>query len=133
LHTRKTREIYEDMLPRRIFGPRRDEVTVEWRSLHNEELNDLYSSPNIVRVVKSRRMRWAGHVVRMGEERGVYRVLVGKPEGKRPLVRPKRRWVDNIRMDLQEVGCGYMDWIGLAQKRDRWRTLVNVVMNLRVP
>ena len=78
--------------------------------MHNEELNDLYSSPNIVRVIKSRRMRWAGHVARMGEERGLYRVLVGKPEGKRPLGRPRRRWVDNIRMDLQEVGCGYMDW-----------------------
>ena len=91
------------------------------------------SSPNIVRVIKSRKMRWAGHVVRMGEERGAYRVLVGKPEGKRPLGRPRRRWVDNIRMDLQEVGCGYVDWIGLAQDRDRWRTLVSAVMNLRVP
>ena len=83
--------------------------------------------------IKSRRMRWAGHVARMGEERGVYRVLVGKPEGKRPMRRPRRRWVDNISMDLQEVGCGYMDWIGLAQDRDRWRTLVSAVMNLRVP
>ena len=99
----------------------------------NEELNDLYSSPKIVRVIKSRRMRWAGHVARMGEERGVYRVLVGKPEGKRPLGRPRRRWVDNIRMDLQEVGCGYMDWIGLTQDRDRWRTLVSAVMTYRVP
>ena len=92
-----------------------------------------YSSPNIVRVIKSRRMSWAGHVVRMGEERGVYRVLVGKPEGKRPLGRPRRRWVDNIRMDLQEVGCGHVDWIGLVQDRDRWRTLESAVMNLRVP
>jgi len=105
----------------------------EWRRLHNEELNDLYSSPNIVRVIKSRRMRWAGHVARMGEERGAYRVLVGKPEGRRPLGRPSHRWVDNYRMDLQEVGCGYMDWIGLAQDRDRWRTRVSAVMNLRVP
>ena len=87
--------------------------------LHNEELNDLCFSPNIVRVIKSRRMRWAGHVARMGEERGVYRVLLGKPEGRRPPGRPRRRWVDNIRMDLQEVGCGYMEWIGLAQDRDR--------------
>ena len=100
--------------------------------MHKEELNDLYSSPNIVQVIKSRGMRWAGHVARMGEERG-YRVLVGKPEGKRPLGRPRGRWVDNIRKDLQEVGFGYMDWIGLAQDRDRWRTLVSAVMNLRVP
>ena len=118
---------------RRIFGPRRDEVTGEWRRLHKEELNDLYSSFNIVWVIKSRRMRWAGHVARMCEERGVYRVLVGKSEGKIPLRRPRRRWVDNIRMDLQEVGCGYMDWIGLAQDRDSWRTLVSAVRNLRVP
>jgi len=125
--------VFENMVLRRIFGPRRDEVTGESRRLHNEELNDFYSSPNIVRVIKSRRMRWAGHVERMGEERGVYRVLVGKPEGKRPLRRPRRRWVDNIRTDLQVVGCGYMNWIGLAQNRDRWRTLVSAVMSLRVP
>jgi len=93
----------------------------------------LYSSPSIVPVIKSRRMRWAGHVACMGEERGMYRVLLGKPEGRRPLGRHRRRWVDNIRMDLQEVGCGYMDWIGLAQDRDRWQTLVSAVMNLRVP
>jgi len=100
------------MVLRRIFGPRRDEVTGEWRRLHNEELN-LYSSPNIVRMIKSRRLRWAGHVARMGEERGAYRVLVGKPEGKRPLGRRRHRRVDNIRMDLQEVGCG-LDWAGLG-------------------
>ena len=93
----------------------------------------LYSSSNIVRVIKPRRMRWAGHVARMVEERGVYRVLLRKPEGKRPLAVSRRRWVDNIRMDLQEVGCGYMDWIGVAQDTDRWRTLVSAVMNLRVP
>jgi len=110
------------------YAIRRDEVTGEWRRLHNEELNDLYSSSNIVRLIKSRRMRWAGYVARMGEERDVYRVLVGEPEEKRPLGRPRRRWVDNIRMDLQEVGCWYMDWIGLAQDRDSWRTLVSAVM-----
>ena len=121
------------MVLRRIFGPRRDEVTGEWRRLHNEELNDLYSSPNIVRVIKSRRMRWVGHVAHMGEESGVYRVLVEKAEGRKPLGRPRRRWMDNVRMDLQEVGCGYMDWIGLAQDGYRWRTLVGVVINLRVP
>ena len=125
--------VFENSVLRRIFRPRRDEVAGEWRRLHDEELNDLYSSPNIVWVIKSRRMRWAGHVAHMGEERGVYRVLMGKPEGRRPLARPRRRWVDNIRMDLQEVGCGYMDWIGLTQDRDKWRKLVSAVMNLRVP
>ena len=117
---------------RRVFGSKRDEVTGEWRKLHNEELNDLYS-PNIVRVIISRRMRWVGHVVRMGERRGVYRILVGKPEGKRPLGRPKRRWEDNIKTGLQEVGCGSMDCIELVQDRDRWWTLVNAAMNLLVP
>ena len=126
-------KVFENMVLRRIFGPRRDEVTGGWRRLHNEELNDLYSSPNMVRVIKSRRMKWTGHVARMGEEKGVYRVLVGKLDGRRPLGRPRHRWVDNIRMDLQEVGCGYMDWIGLAQDRDRWRKLVSAIMNRRVP
>jgi len=125
--------VFENMVLRRLFGPRRNEVTGEWRRLHNEELNDLYCSPNITWVIKWRRKRWAGHVARMAEKRGVYRFLVGKPEGKRPLGRPRRRWVDNVRMDLQGVGCGYMDWIGLAQDRDRWRTVVSAIMNLRVP
>ena len=116
-----------------IIISKRDEVTGEWRKLHNEELSDLYSLPNIVRVVKSRIMRWAGHVARMGEGRVVHRVLVGKPEGKRPLGRPRRRWEDNIKMDLQEVGEGYGDWMALFQDRDRWRALVNTVMDLRVP
>ena len=100
--------------------------------MHVEELNDLYSTPNIVWVIKSRRMIWAGNVALMGREPGVYRVLVGKPEGRRPLGRPRHRWVDNSRMDLQEVGCGYVDWIGLAQDRDRWRTFVSAVVNLRI-
>jgi hypothetical protein len=113
---------------RRIFGPMK-----EWRKLHNEELNNLYSSPNIVRKKKSRIMRWAGHVARMGEGRGLYRVLVEKSEGNRPLGRPRRRWEHNIKMDLQVVDCGDMDWIQLAQNRDRWRALVTAVMNIRVP
>ena len=110
--------VFENRVLKRIFGPKKDEVRGEWRKLHNEELNGLYSSPNIVRVIKSRRMRWAGHVARMVEGRGVYRVLVGKPEGKRPLGRLWRRWQDNFKMDLQEVGCGVMDWIELTQNRD---------------
>ena len=110
-----------------------DEVTGEWRKLHNDVLNDLYSSPNIIRVIKSRRMRWAGHVARMNDRGGVNRVWVGKPEGQRPLGRPRRRWEDNIKMDLQEVGCEGMDWIVMAKDKDRWPTRVNVVMNLQDP
>ena len=125
--------MFENRVLRRIFGPKRDRVTGEWRKLHNEELNSLYSSPNIVRVIKSRRMRWAGHVARMEEGRGVHKVLVGKPEGQRPLGRPRRRWEDNIKMDLEEVGRGCGDWMGLAQERDRWLALVSTVMNFRVP
>jgi hypothetical protein len=102
------------------------------RKLHNEELHILYSSSNIIRQFKLRRMRWAEHVARMGEERKVYKVLVGKPEGRRPLGRPRRRWEDGIRMDLREIGWGSVDWMQLAQDRDRWRALVNTVMNLRV-
>jgi hypothetical protein len=100
--------------------------------MHNEELHGLYSSPSIVRVIKARRMRWAGHVARMGEVRGPY-ILVGRPEGRRPLGRPRRRWEDNIKMDLGEVGFGDVDWMHWAQVRDRWRALVDTVMNLRVP
>jgi len=125
--------VFENRVLTKIFGGKADEVTGEWRKLHNEELNDLYCSPNIVRVVKSRRMRWAGNVARMVERRVVYRVLMGKPEGKRPLGRPRHRWEDNIKMDVQEVGCRGMDWIELAQDRNSWRALVNAVMNLRVP
>jgi len=114
----------------RVFGPKRDEVTGELRKLHNEELRDLYSLPNIVWVVKLRRMSWAGHVAHH-EGRGVHRVLVGKPEGKRPLGRPRHRWEYNIKLDLREVGGGG-DWMGLTQDRDRWRALVNTVMNFLV-
>jgi hypothetical protein len=133
LREKRRLRVFENRVLRRIFGPRRDEVTREWRKLHNEELNDLYSLPNIVRVVKSRRMRWAGHVARMVEERGVNRVLVGKPEGKRPLGRPRRRWEDKIKMDVQAVGGGRGDWKELAQERDGWRTLASMIKNLRVP
>jgi hypothetical protein len=118
---------------RRIFGPKRDEMTRVWRKMHNEELHDLYSSPSIISIIKSRRMRWAGHVVRMGEKRNAYRLLVGKPEGKRPLGRPRRRWVDNVRTGLGEVGWSDVDWIGLSQDRGRWRALLSSVLNLRVP
>jgi hypothetical protein len=110
-----------------------DEVTGGWRKLHNEELHGLYSSPSIVRVIKARRMRWAGYVAPMGEVRGAYNILVGRPEGRRPLGRPRRRWEDNIKMDLREIEFGDLDWIHWAQDRDRWRALVNTVMNLRVP
>jgi len=123
--------VFENRMLRRIFVPRRDEVTEEWRKLRNEELNDLYSSPNIFRVIKWRIMRWAGHVARMEERR--YMVLLGKPEGKRPLRRLRHKWEDSITMDLKEVGCGGMDWIELAQDRDRRRAFVNAVMNFRAP
>jgi hypothetical protein len=124
--------VFENRVLRRIFGPKRNEVTGQWRKLHNEELHNLYSSPDIIRQVKSRRMRWAGLVARMGEERNVYKVLVGQPEGKRPLGRPRRRWEDGIRMDLREIGLGGVDWIRLAQYWDRWQAVVSAVMNLRV-
>jgi hypothetical protein len=108
-------------------------VTGCWRKLHNEQLHGLYSSPSIVRVIKARRMRWAGHVARMGGGEECMQHLVGRPEGRRPLGRPRRRWEDNIKMDLREIGFGDVDCINWAQDRDRWRALVNTVMNLRVP
>jgi hypothetical protein len=124
--------VFENRVLRRIFEPKRDEVAGEWRKLHSEELHNLYSSPNIIRQVKSRGMRWAEHVACMGEERKVYKVLVGKPKGKRPLGRPRRRREDGVRMDLREIGLGGVDWIRLAQDRDWWRAVVSAVMNLRV-
>jgi len=125
--------VFEKGVLRRIFGSKKDEVTGEWRKLHNEELNDMYCSSNIFRVIKWRRIRWAGHIEHMGQIKGVYRILVGRSEGKSTLGRPRRIWENNIKMDLQEVGCGGMDWIELAQDRGRWRALVNAVMNRRIP
>jgi len=125
--------LFENRVLSRIFRPKRDEVTGVWLKLHNEELNDQYSSPNIVLVIKLSIVRWAGQVARMEERRGVYRFLVGKPEGKRSLGKPRCRWEDNIKMNFQEVRCSGMDWIELAQDRDRWRAFVNGVMSPRVP
>jgi hypothetical protein len=124
--------VFENRVLRRIFGPKSEEDG-SWRKLHNDELHSLYSSPNIVRVIKSRRMRWAGHVALMEEGRGVYRVLVGRPEGKRPLGRPRCRWEDNIKMDLKDTMIDGENWIQLAQDRVQWRACVDTVMNLRVP
>jgi hypothetical protein len=123
---------FENRVLRKMFGRRREEDG-SWRKLHNDELHDLHSSPNIGRVIKSRRMRCAGHVARMGEGRGAYRVLVGRPEGKRPLGRPRRRLEDNIKMDLREIGIDGANWIRMAQDRVQWWAFVNTVMNLRVP
>jgi hypothetical protein len=124
--------VCENTVLRKLFGPKNDEVTREWRKLHNEELYNTYSSPYIVWVITSNRMRWAGHVARMGENRVVYMDLVGRLKRKKPLGRTRCRWEDNIKMDLQEEGCGVVDWIELAQNRDRWRALLNVLMKLRV-
>jgi hypothetical protein len=109
--------VFENRVLRRVFGPKRDGVTGGWRKLHNEEIHNLYSSPSIIKIIKSRTMRWMGHVARMGEKRNLYRLLVGKPEGNRPLGRPKRRWIDNIKMDLLEIELSVVDWFGLAQDR----------------
>jgi hypothetical protein len=125
--------VFENRVLWRIFGPKRDEMTGGWRKLHNEELHGLYSSPGIIRVIRARKMRWTGHVARMREVRCAYNILVGKPEGRRPLGRPRRRWEDNIKMDLGKIGFGDVDWIRLARDRNGWRALVNTVMNLLVP
>jgi hypothetical protein len=122
--------VFEKKVLRRIFGPKRDGVTGAWRKLHNEEIHNLHSSPSIISIIKSRRMRWAGPVARTGEKRNVYRLLVGKPERKRPLGRPRRRWMNNIMMDLLEIGLNVVNWIGMTQNRYRWRALVNSVLRV---
>jgi hypothetical protein len=122
----------ENRVLRRILGPKREEDG-SWRKLYNDELHSLYSSPNIARVIKSRRMGLARHVARMSEGKGVYRVLIGRPEGKRPLGRPRRRWEDNIKIDLREMGIDGANWIQLAQDSVRWRAFVGTVVNLRAP
>jgi hypothetical protein len=124
--------VFENRVLRKIFGPKRKEDG-PWRKLHNNELHSLYSSPNIVRVIKSRRMRWVGHVAHMGERKSIYRVLVGRPESKKPLGRPRRRWEDDIKLDLREIGIDGANWIQLAQDWVQWRAFVNTVMNLQVP
>jgi hypothetical protein len=123
--------VFENRVLRKIFGPKREEDG-SWRKLHNDGPHNLYSSPNIIRVIKSRRMRWEGHVTRMGKGRVVYRILVGRPEGKRPLGRPRRRWKDNIKLDLRETGIDGEDWIQLAQARVQWRAFVNTEITRRI-
>jgi hypothetical protein len=123
--------VFENWVLSRKFGPKRDDVAGEWRKLHIEELHELYSSPHIIKQIKSSRMRRAGHVSRMGEDRKVYRVVVGRPERKRPLLRRRYKWEDGMRMDLGEIGWGG-DWIQLAQGKGRWWVLVNTVMNIQV-
>ena len=122
--------MFENIMLRKIFGAKRDDITGEWRKLHNAELQALYSSPNIIKNLNSRRLRWEGHVALMELSRNAYRVLVGKLESKRPLGRPRRRWEDNIKMDLREVGCDPRDWIALAEDSDQWRAYLRAVMNL---
>jgi hypothetical protein len=121
--------MFKNSVLRRIFGPK----TGDWRKLHNEELHNLYSSPSIIRMVKSSRMRWVGYVAQMGEKRNAYKILVGKPEGKRPLGRPRRKWLYNIKVDLRETGWDGVDWLDMAQDRDQWWALVNMVLNLPFP
>jgi hypothetical protein len=132
LREEHTLRVFQKSVLRKIFGPKMEEDG-SWRKLHNDELHSLYSSPNVFRVIKSRKMKWVGHVAHMGEGRGVYMVLVRRPEGKRPLGRPRRKWEDNIELDLREIGIDGANWIQLAQERVQWRACVSTVMNLRVP
>ena len=124
--------VFENSILRRIFGPKRDE-NGQWRRLHNEELHSLYRSPITIRVIRSRRLRWAGHVPRMEEARSAFKILTGKPSGKRPLGRPRRRWENNIRINLEEIGINAGNWVDSAQDMDYWRALVNAALNLQVP
>jgi hypothetical protein len=124
--------VFQNRVLRSIFGPKGDKVTEGWRKLHNEELHNLYSLPSLNRTIRSRRMRCAGHVAQVGDKWNACRILVGKPEGKKPLGRQRHRWVDNIKMDLREIGWGNMDWIDLAQDRDKWRALENMIKNLQI-
>jgi hypothetical protein len=124
--------VFENRVLRKIFGPKREKDGL-WRKLHDDELHSLYSTPNIVRVIKLRRMRWAGHVACMGKGRSVYRVLAGRPKGKRQLGRPRCRWEDKIKLDLREIVIDGVNWIQLAQDRVQWQAFVNRMMNLRVP
>jgi hypothetical protein len=125
--------VLENRVLRRMFGSKRAQVTGGWRKMHNEELHNLYSSPSIIRMFKSRRIKWAGNVAQIRKRMTAYRILVGKPKGKRPLGRPRRRWVDNIKIDPREIGRSGMHWIDLSQDKDQWRALVNKVINVRVP
>jgi hypothetical protein len=131
LSLREEHRVFENRVLRKIFGPKREEDGL-WRKFHNDELHNLYCSLNTVRVIKSRRMRWAGHVACMGEEIGVYRLLVGRSKGKRPLGRPRHRWEDNIKMDLREIKINVVNWIHLVQDRVQWWAFMNMVMKLRV-
>jgi hypothetical protein len=125
--------MFENSVLRKIFGLKRDEMTGSWRKPPKEELHNLFSLSSIIRMIKSRRLRWAGHVRQMGMERNAYRIVMQKPEGRRPLGRPRHRWVDSIKLDLTKIGWGNMDWIDLAHDRGQWRPFVNTVMNLPVP
>jgi hypothetical protein len=125
--------VFDSRVLKRIFGPKMYEVMGGLRKLHNKEQHDLYSLPSLIRINKSRRMRWVGHVAQMGDKRNMYRLLIGKPEGKGPVGRPRHPWIDNIKMDLLEIGLVGVDWDGLAQDRYRWRALVNAVLNFQVP
>jgi hypothetical protein len=126
-------KVFQNRLPRRIIGQKRDALMGVWRKPHNEGLHDMYSSLNIMRIIMSRRIRRPGHIAQMGEKRNMYSLMVRKPEGERSLGRSRRRWIDNIKMTLLEIGWSGVDWICLAQDRCSWSALANAIMNLRIP